>query len=395
MPAFDVFLCHRSADKSIVHKIDVQLREWRLNPWLDDRCLEGGDRFRAMIEEQLRAGYPIAVFIGKPNSDGKWLGRWQDEEIDAALSAAVNNGTKIIPVFLPDAPVGAKLTLGLNGRTPVDFRKVQPEPVKALYRAITGTDPPVDPGEFESRSANSRRSDEVSKPMYFGLARFACALVLVAIMAVLCVVAIMIIWQFTNVSPVEELMREMASVVVFCQTAETHHADLPQAIAMSEECAQKAEQVTQRTNDQATRVVAYDAAAYCYLRAANSTYLLSTETDDDQRKERFRKDISRYSTLGIEAATKVQDYLSRASNVEDSRIGKLRERSDWKERFGRTRVALLALDAFASNLGRDDCKKVLDAVVEERSKYPGFWARYKLEDDRIFVWLLQTQGKGE
>ena len=79
--AFDVFLCHHTADKPEVKEIAERLKERGLRPWLDEWELVPGRPWQRSLEEQIQRIRSAAVFIGE---DG--FGPWQNLELEASLS---------------------------------------------------------------------------------------------------------------------------------------------------------------------------------------------------------------------------------------------------------------------------------------------------------------------
>jgi len=130
---FDVFLCHNSADKPAVKEIGERLKKQGILPWLDEWELPPGQPWQRLLEQQIEQVKSVAVFVG-----GKGIRPWQQEELEAFLRQFVKRGCPVIPVVLKDAPEKPALPIFLEGRTWVDFRKDEPEPMKRLIWGITG-----------------------------------------------------------------------------------------------------------------------------------------------------------------------------------------------------------------------------------------------------------------
>jgi GTPase SAR1 family protein len=130
---FDVFLCHNSVDKTQVKRIGELLKEYGIMPWLDIDQLRPGLPWQKALEKQIKRIKSAAVFIGK-----KGIGPWQDEELAAFLRQFVRRKCAVIPVILPDVEKPPKLPIFLDGRTWVDFRSSEPDPLKQLMWGITG-----------------------------------------------------------------------------------------------------------------------------------------------------------------------------------------------------------------------------------------------------------------
>ncbi len=130
---FDVFLCHNSKDKPAVLRIAEMLLKKRLLPWLDVWDLQPGMRWQPAIERQIDCIKAAAVFVGNSG-----FGPWQDEEASAILSRFKERNRPVIPVILEDAVDPVQFPLFLDGRTTVDFRKKEPDPLNQLVFGITG-----------------------------------------------------------------------------------------------------------------------------------------------------------------------------------------------------------------------------------------------------------------
>jgi GTPase SAR1 family protein len=130
---YDVFLCHNSKDKAEVKIIAGRLKEQGILPWLDESELVPGRRWRPKLEEVIETIKSAAVFVGP---DG--VGPWQDLEQDAILQQLVGRNCPVIPVILPGCAATPKLPAFLQGLTWVDFRKLDPDPVKQLVWGVTG-----------------------------------------------------------------------------------------------------------------------------------------------------------------------------------------------------------------------------------------------------------------
>ncbi|MEL6439872.1 MAG: SUMF1/EgtB/PvdO family nonheme iron enzyme [Cyanobacteria bacterium J06621_8] len=135
-PLFDVFLCHNSKDKPEVIEIARQLKQRRLNPWLDEWELRPGLSWQELLEEQIEEIKTAAVFVG---SSG--LGPWQKREMRAFLSEFVERNCPVIPVLLKSAPKEPRLPIFLRGMTYVDFRRTESKPLARLSWGITGIKP--------------------------------------------------------------------------------------------------------------------------------------------------------------------------------------------------------------------------------------------------------------
>ena len=116
--AYDVFLCHNSADTTEIREIAHSLAACGLNPWFDDTQLGGGSRWQDEISDQIIRIPCAAVFVG---SFG--VGPWQRLEIQALLQEFVDRRCTLIPVILASAPAKPDVPVFLRGLTWIDFRK--------------------------------------------------------------------------------------------------------------------------------------------------------------------------------------------------------------------------------------------------------------------------------
>jgi hypothetical protein len=134
---FDVFLSHNSKDKPAVRRLKDLLVEHEVAVWLDEDQLQPGLPWQRLLESAIKNSRTVAVLVGE---DG--LGPWEDEEAQAALYLAVQDGRPVIPVLLPGSPTAPELPLFLANRTWVDLRDgFTEEAVARLIWGITGQRP--------------------------------------------------------------------------------------------------------------------------------------------------------------------------------------------------------------------------------------------------------------
>jgi hypothetical protein len=133
---FDVFLCYNSSDRHDVLEIARKLRTAGQLPWLDVWEMPPGRAWQPLLEEQIGNMRSAAVFVGS-----KGAGPWQRQEILMLISEFVAQGLPVIPVLLPDAPAKPELPLFLRAMGWVDFRRQDPDPLKALIWGISGKKP--------------------------------------------------------------------------------------------------------------------------------------------------------------------------------------------------------------------------------------------------------------
>ena len=132
---FDVFLCHNNDDKIVIRAINEKLKQEGINPWLDEEQLRPGVPWQRELEKQIDKVKTVAVFVGK---DG--IGPWQQMEMEGFLRNFVERDEPcpVIPVILPNCDKAPELPMFLRGMTWVDFRKIDPDPMKQLIWGITG-----------------------------------------------------------------------------------------------------------------------------------------------------------------------------------------------------------------------------------------------------------------
>jgi hypothetical protein len=95
---YDAFVSYNSKDGEIVEKICVELENSTgLRIWKDNWEISGGDLFMDILPDAINKSKCLITFIGR-NGEG----RYQKEEVSNALRNAIENGNKVIPVFLTE-----------------------------------------------------------------------------------------------------------------------------------------------------------------------------------------------------------------------------------------------------------------------------------------------------
>lgn len=134
---FDVFLSHNSKDKPAVRELKRLLEAHELRAWLDADELVPGENWQPGIVDGIMNSETMAVCIGSAG-----VGPWEDEEMQGALTLAVSQRRRVIPVVLPGAPEKPELSLFLSSRTWVDLRSgLTEEGIARLVWGITGVKP--------------------------------------------------------------------------------------------------------------------------------------------------------------------------------------------------------------------------------------------------------------
>jgi len=140
---FDVFLAHNSEDKEYALQIAKELRQRKLNPWLDSEQIRPGEDFIIAIQRVRKECRAFAVLVGKEG-----IGRWQEEEIGSQFQEYVEGPEKIpiIPVLLPGVTKLPKEVQFLNKLHRIEFRhQISKEAIDELVFGITGVKPPLTP----------------------------------------------------------------------------------------------------------------------------------------------------------------------------------------------------------------------------------------------------------
>jgi GTPase SAR1 family protein len=130
---YDVFLSYNRKDETDVKAIEKYLKERGVLPWMDEGELQPGKPWQPEVEKQIKVIKAAAVFVGP---DG--IGPWQDVEQQALLRQFVKRSASVIPVILPGCADTPELPVFLEGMTWVDFRRLDPDPLKQLIWGITG-----------------------------------------------------------------------------------------------------------------------------------------------------------------------------------------------------------------------------------------------------------------
>jgi hypothetical protein len=113
----DAFLSYSSQERSAARELKLKLEVRGLTIWFDQDRLRPGLNWQEPLQRALQQSGSIIVTIG-----GSGIGRWQNEEMQAALRAAVALGRPVIPVLLPGSPSEDTVGAFLLNRTCVDLR---------------------------------------------------------------------------------------------------------------------------------------------------------------------------------------------------------------------------------------------------------------------------------
>ncbi len=134
----DVFLCHNSADKGVVGRLQKLLAANQISSWYDAQDLTAGDRWHERLSEGLDHSRAIAICLGPEG-----LGKWQKEEVEIAKAKQVNDGKKLIPLTLPTCSDDLTLPAWLDSTHAIDLRHegLEADPFGQLLKAIDGRPP--------------------------------------------------------------------------------------------------------------------------------------------------------------------------------------------------------------------------------------------------------------
>jgi len=157
---FDVFLSHNSRDKPAVRQLKQSLQAHGLRPWLDADELVPGENWQPGLIEGIMNSTSMAVCIGSAG-----VGPWEDEEMQGALTLAVREKKRVIPVVLPGAPEKPEISLFLSSRTWVDLRAgFADEGIARLVWGITGVKPSFVSSGSESHDETRTADDRTILP---------------------------------------------------------------------------------------------------------------------------------------------------------------------------------------------------------------------------------------
>lgn len=133
---YDVFLAHNGADKPAVKEIGLQLMERGILPWLDKWEIPPFVDWQEELQKAIASVKVAAIFVGPAG-----IGNWQEMEIKSFLQEFTRRKIRMGMVLLPGCPPKPDVPDFLNLFNWVDFRQKDPDPMKQLIWAITGTRP--------------------------------------------------------------------------------------------------------------------------------------------------------------------------------------------------------------------------------------------------------------
>jgi hypothetical protein len=128
---YDTFICYNHLDRKLARRIDGDLKQNGILPWLDERAIGGGDDWKAAINEGVSKCSCVLVLFG-PNG----LGLWQQVEVFAFLQRHQHRDMKIIPVILRGVEGPPALNALLQEYQWVDLRSGYQAALRRLCEAI-------------------------------------------------------------------------------------------------------------------------------------------------------------------------------------------------------------------------------------------------------------------
>jgi hypothetical protein len=136
---FDTFISYNTKDEDFVTQLVARLRQqYQVNVWIADEQLPPGLPWSEIVTTALATTKSVVVCIG-PHG----YGRWQELEIDSAVSRQVESGGyRVVPVLLPGVDQIPTKLLGVDRNTYVQFTTA--DDATALFRlcwGITGVKP--------------------------------------------------------------------------------------------------------------------------------------------------------------------------------------------------------------------------------------------------------------
>jgi hypothetical protein len=134
-----VFVSHASEDKPFVLEFARLLREAGIDAWVDAWELQPGDSLvQRIFDEGIKNAAAFVVVLSKASAAKRWV----REELDAGVIKHIEEGTRLIPVRLDDAPVPEAL------RSKVWINAEASDPISAASRvadAVYGAKPDKPP----------------------------------------------------------------------------------------------------------------------------------------------------------------------------------------------------------------------------------------------------------
>lgn len=135
----DVFLSYNSADRAAVVRLAEDLKAVGLRAWLDVWDLIPGRPWQEALEAAIDKIPCAAICIGPAG-----IGQWQAQEMQVCLDKFVQQGKRVIPVFMPNAEGALALPIFFRSFSFVDLRDhdvTKGDGLRLLVAGILGLPP--------------------------------------------------------------------------------------------------------------------------------------------------------------------------------------------------------------------------------------------------------------
>jgi TIR domain-containing protein/SIR2-like protein len=151
-PGYDVFVSYNSSDRDVVLPLATKLKQRGLSVFLDGWELRPGFSAQQGLSQALESSKSVAVVVGPSG-----VGKWQNAEIEVAISEEIRSKWPVIPVLLPGVSVD-QVPLLLRRESRIDFgHSPEAEAFARLVWGITGIKPPeFEPAEPPKLQPNPR-----------------------------------------------------------------------------------------------------------------------------------------------------------------------------------------------------------------------------------------------
>jgi len=124
-----VFLSHSSEDKPFVRKIATDLKQLKIDPWLDEWKIRAGESIPQKLSSGIKDSDCVVVVLSKNAIASKWVEReWQTKYWDEIE----HNQALVIPVLLEDC----KIPELLKTKKYADFREDYNDGLTELILAL-------------------------------------------------------------------------------------------------------------------------------------------------------------------------------------------------------------------------------------------------------------------
>lgn len=126
-----VFLCHNSADKAAVRKLNEALKNGGVVTWLDEEQIKPGELWQDKLEATIGSISSCLIIVGDSG-----LGPWQNIERRAFITEFLQRGCKVVPVLVGSPSQPPELPLFLKQFMWVDLRNDDGRNLAKLFPAL-------------------------------------------------------------------------------------------------------------------------------------------------------------------------------------------------------------------------------------------------------------------